>query len=347
MELHRYSLFHLLSQVLSASQRAPPRRRWQRWTSRPSACQILFPRADVEPPLQMFAPSEGWGSTPAPNRLPAPGPCPPPPHCGGRGGGVLAPAPYLGAAARATLPGLSALTPFTNPQPTPLIGFTEGGVRGRGTGNGGALPQGRLAPLPRLETANLGLVRQILPAQSLGSGGGGGDHNHPPPPGGEHTPATTRGTDRQPVGGTGSNAGQPSSPPPRVCGQPRANLGRFFSPTAREVWGGGADSPPPYSGRNPATTRGGHPAVGSGTNAGQLSPPPPAYAASLGLAQADFASPEVMGDQSQGGHARVQLREPGLLSIHRGRATDEPAGLGSEGWRAPVTAHERASLEVT
>ena len=35
------------------------------------------------------------------------------------------------------------------------------------------------------------------------------------------------------------------------------------------------------------------------------------------------------------------------VTPHQGRATDKPAGLGSEGWRAPVRAHGRASLEAT
>ena len=50
---------------------------------------------------------------------------------------------------------------------------------------------------------------------------------------------------------------------------------------------------------------------------------------------------------AQGGRASAQQVGPGLLTPQQGGVADKPAGLGSEGWRAPLRAHGRASLEAT
>ena len=44
---------------------------------------------------------------------------------------------------------------------------------------------------------------------------------------------------------------------------------------------------------------------------------------------------------------RASAQQGGFLTPHQGRAADQPAGLGNEGWRAPVRAHGKASLEAT
>ena len=50
---------------------------------------------------------------------------------------------------------------------------------------------------------------------------------------------------------------------------------------------------------------------------------------------------------AQRGRASAQRGGRGLLTPRRGGVADKPAGLGNEGWRAPVRAHGRASLEAT
>ena len=49
---------------------------------------------------------------------------------------------------------------------------------------------------------------------------------------------------------------------------------------------------------------------------------------------------------AQVGRVREPQGDPGPLT-RQGREAEEPAGLGREGWRAPVRAHGRASLEAT
>ena len=50
---------------------------------------------------------------------------------------------------------------------------------------------------------------------------------------------------------------------------------------------------------------------------------------------------------AQGGRASAQQVGPSLLTPRQGGVADKPTGLGNEGWRAPVRAHGRASLEAT
>ena len=162
---------------------------------------------------------------------------------------------------------------------------------------------------------------------------GEGDHNHPAPEDASGVAIRkqgVRGTTPELVGAAqglglrlaqGVRIGLPRAAPQGMGGgnhrfRPKMDLSDLF-----KLRGGGITPP------RPAVREGvGEEAFKWGE--GDHNHPMPGQGESVGAAQ-DLGLRPAPG-------TRASAQQGGFLTPHQGRATDKPAGLGSEGWRAPV-----------